>query len=459
MLQVDQFESIPFLDGIQGNILKSHGRHHTANLFIIGDDGKQDLVKAWIHSLVVGTNPIIRSGSEQIHNNLRWKAEKVDSGVFACLHISAAGYKYLFGDQKVEDFEDEAFKLGMAHAPLNDPPADFWEEGLQQPHFMLLLAHASDDKVRALVVEIQKSIMFFTKIASVEKGHAIFNNMGAGIEHFGYVDGISQPLFFDDEWERYRADNEITSDDDIKFDPRANHDLVLVPDPFFQDENAKGSYFVFRKLEQNVKGFKQAEEALAFQIGLEGEDEERAGAMLVGRFEGGTPVQESPTDSMVNQSVFNNFDFTRGDASKCPFHSHIRKTNPRSDLPAGEAAKRRMARRGIPFGHRNDDPDDGMIDNKPEGGVGLLFMSYQASIVNQFQFIQQSWANNPTFPNFNDADPDGLDLIIGQGGPKYPVTWGEPNFRPATFGQFVHMKGGEYFFSPSMRFLREIQEI
>jgi Dyp-type peroxidase family len=459
MLNVNEFQSIPFLDEIQGNILKSHGRHHTANLFIIGDPGKESLVKSWIHSLVEGPEPIIRSGAAQIAGNLNWKTKKKDGGFFASLHVSAAGYRYLFGENGADSFTDESFKNGMGQATLNDPPSELWEKGLQQPHFMLLLADTAEDKVRALVVEMQKSIMFFTKLASVEKGHAVFNNMGAGIEHFGYVDGISQPLFFEDEWDRFKADNQIAADTDIKFDPRAESELVLIQDPFINDEKALGSYFVFRKLEQNVKGFKQAEQALANQLGLVGEDSERAGAMLVGRFEDGSPVEVSETDGLPNNAVFNNFDYTSGDASRCPFHSHIRKTNPRSDLPPGDAAAKRMARRGIPFGQRNDDPDDGRIDNKPDGGVGLLFMSYQASIIGQFEFIQKMWANNPTFPSFDNGNPDGLDLIIGQGGSNYPVVWNSPAFRPATFGQFVHMKGGEYFFAPSIRFLKEIETL
>jgi Dyp-type peroxidase family len=460
MLNVKQYQSIPFLNEIQGNILKSHGRHHTANLFIKGDEGKQSQVKAWIKSLVASGTGIIRSGAQQIQSNLEWKTNKKGDEVFACLHISAAGYKYLFGDNSVSNFE-ESFKKGMAGASLNDPPQEQWEEGLVNPHFMLLIAHSSEDKVRALVVEIQKSIMFFTKIASVEKGHAIFNKLGAGIEHFGYVDGISQPLFFEDEWKRYEADNEINNAGEIIFDPRAEPTLVLVKDPFFEDANVLGSYFVFRKLEQNVRGFKLAEEELATHIGLVGDDRERAGAMIVGRFEDGSPIQAAKEEGMPNGAVFNNFDYPAGNAGRCPFHAHIRKTNPRSDLTEGDAANFRMARRGIPFGHRTDDPDDGHIDTKPEGGVGLLFMSYQASLSGQFEVIQKVWANDPDFRK----PGTGLDLIIGQGGHQYPVGWqedddeNEPPVVQATLGQFVHMRGGEYFFAPSMRFLREIDTI
>jgi hypothetical protein len=42
---------------------------------------------------------------------------------------------------------------------------------------------------------------------------------------------------------------------------------------------------VFRKLEQNVRRFKQVEEDPADALELTGDDRERAGAMIVGRFE------------------------------------------------------------------------------------------------------------------------------------------------------------------------------
>lgn len=233
------------------------------------------------------------------------------------------------------------------------------------------------------------------------------------------------------------------------------------------DPNALGSYFVFRKLEQNVRGFKEAEEALADQLGLMGNDEERAGAMLVGRFEDGTPVQLSKEDGLAHSALRNNFDYDVADASKCPYQAHIRKVNPRSGLKDGgmvEAKKHIMARRGITFGKRTDDPNGEDMGSKPESGVGLLFMSYQASISNQFEFVQKNWANNPLFPHSDPNNQDGIDPIIGQGTPRvagnYATEWGKPlTLTRASFSQFVHLKGGEYFFAPSMSFLKTIDTI
>lgn len=193
--------------------------------------------------------------------------------------------------------------------------------------------------------------------------------------------------------------------------------------------------------------------------------------MLVGRFEDGTPIQLSDEAGIIRSAVINNFDYNIDIPSKCPYHAHIRKSNPRSSMPVGfggvqQAKKHIMARRGIPFGSRQDEPNDGQLDNKPvlADGVGLLFMSYQASIINQFEFIQKNWVNNPGFPHLDPTVPDGLDPVIGQGVPReagaYAVKYGNPlTLARAGFDQFVHMKGGEYFFAPSMNFLKTVDTI
>ena len=466
------------LEGIQGNILKAHGRHHTANIFINCDSGKQEKAKAWLKSLVNDENSLVRSAYDQLRNNVLWKEKCVDSGLFACIHISAIGYTYLFGNDAKADAFEKTFLDGMQKADLGDPEHEDWEVGLRAAnHFMLLVGHAEPDKLAEVVERIQQETDVFGSITTIEEGLAQFNKAKAGIEHFGYVDGVSQPLFFADEWETYKTDNNIGSDEDIKFDPRADKGIVLLKDPFGQgDDNALGSYFVFRKLEQNVKGFKLAESQLADRLELAEGDDERAGAMLVGRFEDGTPVQLDFREGLINNSVLNNFAYDPADASKCPYHAHIRKVNPRFDPVKKEDVQvninHMMARRGIPFGTRTDEPNDGHIYNKPEKDVGLLFMSYQKSITNQFEFIQKNWANSPNQPTIDPDDTDGpnaevvgIDPVIGQikGGQnrisigEFAKTWRDPeSMKEASFEQFVTMKGGGYFFAPSMSFLENL---
>ena len=96
----------------------------------------------------------------------------------------------------------------------------------------------------------------------------------------------------------------------------------------------------------------------------------------------------------------------------------------------------------------------------PTGGLGLLFMAYNADIGRQFHFTQTAWANNPGFP-IQPGGPHGQDPVIGQNAPgdqKWPLEWDNPaaGIKPFGFQDFVKMKGGEYFFAPSLTFFKNL---
>jgi deferrochelatase/peroxidase EfeB len=157
--------------------------------------------------------------------------------------------------------------------------------------------------------------------------------------------------------------------------------------------------------------------------------------------------------------VANDFDYSAdANGGKCPFHAHIRKSNPRGSSPGGLAFDKsvQMARRGITYGARLQDPDTKELVDQPNDGVGLLFMSYQASIEQQFHFMQTAWVNNENFPKANI----GVDPIIGQRGAlgqHWPPTYGsDAGAIQKLFSGFVTLKGGEYFFAPSIAGLRKL---
>jgi hypothetical protein len=113
----------------------------------------------------------------------------------------------------------------------------------------------------------------------------------------------------------------------------------------------------------------------------------------------------------------------------------------------------RIVRRGINYGH--------LPSEKPEKDAGLLFMCFQADLENQFNLMQNKWANNRNFVKAKT----GTDVVIGvekrdeQGKEvketyKWPTKWGESEQTEVDFTHWVTMKGGEYFFAPSMSFLK-----
>jgi deferrochelatase/peroxidase EfeB len=212
-----------------------------------------------------------------------------------------------------------------------------------------------------------------------------------------------------------------------------------VKDPHSHLPTACGTYWVFRKLEQNVAGFK-AQEILLDKKGLELGD---PGAMAIGRFEDGTPLALRKKESELREPEN---DFTYGgdpEGNKCPVFGHIRIVNPRreSDKP------HRIARRGITYGDPTPPSEAG--SELPERGVGLLFQCCQADIANQFEYLQRL---------ANDHD----DPLVGQPDSKHrlqlPKVYGKSEKRvPFEFKRFVTLKGGEYFFIPSISFLEDLR--
>jgi deferrochelatase/peroxidase EfeB len=214
---------------------------------------------------------------------------------------------------------------------------------------------------------------------------------------------------------------------------------------------------VFRKLEQNVRAFKEYEQQFAQALGLTGKDVKRAGALVMGRFEDGTPVVLKCTPGGYT-SAPNNFNYDKDlDGARCPLQAHIRKVNPRKEgVP-------RIVRRGITYGNREKEPQDNpSLEELPSEGVGLLFMCYQKSISQQFEVLQYLYANDRRFPE--EQEP-GIDPIIGQPGAngvgelKWPVHWNDPRdqHKRFDFHSFVTLKGGEYFFAPSIHFLKNLK--
>lgn len=460
------------LEGVQGNILKGHGRPYTANVFIRCYqptaepdpdwlNSRRGAAKTWLNSLVHPERGVVRSAYAQWQSNILWRDQGVDAGLFAAINISATGYRYLFGDGAQDRFGEGAFWDGMKlrQSVLKDSLSDEWETGLQaNNHFMLLLAHSDLNALKVARAAILQMVQSFAEVTTVECGNVLWNKAGQVIEHFGYVDGISDPVFFEADWSTYKANNDLPADADdvadprLKFDPRRGSELVLAPDPFVDgNDNARGSYLVFRKLEQNVRVFKQAEQQLAQNLGLPDADRKRAGASLIGRFEDGTPVMLSEQNGLINSHVLNNFAYGFANDSRCPYNAHIRKVNSRES----NRQKHAIVRRGMPYGIRTDDPNDDDLATKPETRVGLLFMAYQRDIGKQFEVIQRDWVNNNHFPN---GVSSGTDPIIGQGNVvagNVTAVWGDwDSRRQIALASFVTMKGGEYFFAPSMAFLR-----
>jgi Dyp-type peroxidase family len=440
------------LEDLQGNILKGHGRDYNVDLFLQFKPNQTKSAKQWIQSFAQN---YLKSAKKQSDEAVRYRQEKISGGLFANFFLSRRGYEYL----EIEPFQipsDNPFRQGMKNnnirVSLGDPEVNKWENGFQgQIHALLLMA---DDDIIALLQAVNKMMQQLRQVADIihrEDGFILRNKAGQIIEHFGFVDGVSQPLFL----KRDIISARIKDCGFNKWDSRASLDIILVKDPNGKTEDSYGSYLVYRKLEQNVKAFRKDQEELAKTLKMK---DDLAGALIIGRFYDGTPVTLSdiPTYS-TNPS--NNFNYDSDNAAtKCPFHAHIRKMNPRgdtgkiesspgSDDASGVERKHPIARRSVSYGNNNP-------TEEPETDSGLLFLCFQSNIENQFNFMQTRWANSKNFVQVNV----GPDPLIGQppGTQKWPTNWGQPETVAYGFKLWVNMKGGEYFFTPSISFLKNI---
>ncbi|MFB4265590.1 Dyp-type peroxidase [Nonomuraea sp. GTA35] len=431
------------LDNLQPNILRAHVREQLSVLFVRFNDVAEG--RAFLRWVATTKMKSARKHMQEVRD---FAAGRHRGTPYVGIGISKAGYRDLgHSVEDVRKFGDPVFRDGMKRrvAEVNDPAVEEWERAYQREiHAVILIGDAEAEPVERLREEILGELPESARLLGEERGQGMRNPAGDGIEHFGYVDGRSQPLFLKDEVDREPKEH---------WDPAFPLSNVLVPDPFAPNPvRHHGSYLVFRKLEQNVRAFKEIERDLADDLGLSGVDRERAGAMLVGRFKDGTPLTLKPKPG--GGPVANDFTFDGDDGSKCPFAGHVRKTNPRS---FGREVL--MARRGQTYGERTDEPwDDSPPENRPSGEVGLLFMAFNSSLLDQFEFTQQSWANNPNF----EVEATGHDPVIGQGERDikvtFPKAWGKPEMSvpQAQVAQTVTMKGGEYFFAPSLAYLRNL---
>ena len=443
------------LNDLQAIILKHHGRDFAFHLFLTIKSGKSTEARNWIADFA--TSKVTSTAKQLIDSKIK-KVNDIDGGTVYTFSLTSSGYNKL-GIQTTLKPDNQAFQDGMKQRSnmLADNPTD-WENEFQNQIDILIIVGNSDEGIANerkdnLISQLNSNF----DIIKVQKGQVLKNEHGVGIEYFGYADGISQPIFFEKEVNE-QSSHTIWKDE-------AKLKLALVKDKGGKFQDSYGSYFVFRKLEQNVKAFKEAEEKLPKvkhinNKGVKEINEELAGAMIVGRFEDGTEVINSSEERGITspKDLKNDFDYSNdSDASKCPFHSHIRITNPRADVGADFAKSVRLVRRGIPFNEIGRIGTEG----EPISGVGLLFMCYQSSIEQQFEFIQSSWANHGDI----GGHMVGQDGIIGQGENNFqkqlPEQWGvNANLNNCDFSNpksgFVTMKGGEYFYTPSISFLKSL---
>lgn len=538
------------VEQIQGNILPGFLKDHETLLFL-RIDGVPDC-KRWLITLV----PLIATADEvltfnRLFKRIRSRRGRPSHAVKATWVNIAFSYLALErltnggeGDLEQNDFTDQAFKDGLADrsAILGDPATgegsrDRWLIGGPGNEADIVIIVQSDDPegLHDQVREIEEGIFGFrgadgtvapSGVRVIFKQHgAILPGALSGHEHFGFLDGLSQP----------GIRGYVSSDPTDVLTPRQNprdsnqgkpgQDLLwpgefvfgyeyqdpekAVAEPSDGDTQTaahrgrlaeagpawaqNGSFMVFRRLYQDVAGFHRFLHAAGRRLGR---DPRFIGAKIVGRWPSGAPLLRAAAaddpELGNNDCANNDFEFFHSAPSPapagdgqcpaseqfapspadplnllCPAFAHIRKAYPRDDItPAGAGGEtaeetrdlseqdtqtHRLLRRGLPYGEASlSTPEAPFADAADRG---LLFVCYQTSIENQFEFVTRNRINNPNFRN----PRVGFDLLIGQNGAAdrtrtAALALEGPNQEEilAAPEDWVIPTGGGYFFAPSL---------
>jgi Dyp-type peroxidase family len=408
--------------------------------------------------------------------------------------------------------------LGDPVEPGNEGTPAKWKVGGPENELDALIVVAGDTRpvvdtrTAEISTMIEKSGM---KIVYRENGDV--RDDLPGHEQFGFDDGISQPGI------RGRASEEIgdfVTPRHISENENPAHSLfgypgqdlvwpgVLVlghpatgpdplipgtPSPAIPTWSHNGSYLVFRRLRQDVGLFWRTMQSEAKRLsalpGFTGMTDEELASRIVGRWPSGAPVNRVPgkdDPQLGDERLANNhfrFDsdahafaltppfvdkFPQSTADpagiKCPWAAHIRKVNTRdsaSDTGGRDSTYiRRLLRIGVAFGKPLKDRYAETKDDPEKGQRGLLFLSIQASIEDQFEFLVARWMGDPSRPKM----PGGHDILVGQNDAsgedreRRCVLFGAgvQQATVATNAQWIIPTGGGYFFVPSLTSLRDV---
>jgi hypothetical protein len=256
---------------------------------------------------------------------------------------------------------------------------------------------------------------------------------GRPVEHFGFVDGITNPQFLDQRGPDHVPAGEFVLGHEGQFGNEVMRlsypGMSRGPDGIGHD----GSFVALRVMRQDVEGFERFL-ATADRHGLDGDT---LAALLCGRRRDGVLLGATPDDPEPDFRL-------DPDGAACPIGSHVRRANPRAGLVVSQDHHaRRLIRRGKPYTSLAGQPEQ-----------GLLGYFVCASLAAQYEAMLNDWmhggVHHPSITGTNDPlvglQPPGG----GRFGFLHPRT-GAP--ATVTVPQFVFTRGALYLFLPSRRAL------
>lgn len=302
------------------------------------------------------------------------------------------------------------------------------------------------------------------------------------IEHFGFVDGVSQPVVRG----TARANTgvapmHLVAAGEFLFGYRDEHGFYPVspavrasldrtgvlpalrfrygPDGIsatLNDFGRNGSFLVVRQFQQHVEEFDNycalASKRLSNELGGDPAiTQQWVAAKMMGRWQDGSSLVRNP-EGKKDRPADNSFSYGAEDPQghRCPFGSHIRRANPRDSLGDDHENQIRIGKRHriLRVGRTYEKP----AKRSEKGEKGLLFMCLNADIERQYEFMQQTWVSAGSFHGLTDEKDPTIGAHDGKG--RFSIPSWEGGMVLDGMPRFVTTRGGGYFFMPSRSALR-----
>ncbi|MCB0211995.1 MAG: Dyp-type peroxidase [Anaerolineae bacterium] len=421
VLQKQAVVKPPVLDKktLQGNILKGHGRPFASHILVRFNLRFPNTARAWLKNFAKKkvTSAYEQELTAQIRKSKSDMDRSVQETLFAMVLLSAEGYRVLDLEKYMPTDKNALFVDGMGSRweALGDPPPQARNSPYDHPiHAMLILAHADYETLKVEERAILQQLRRFCSIVHVEEGKRLVRRFLKGTNGTNGNTAIVQQssglteekpveyFGFADGVSQTPAPAQTNGHYEIASSINGNSSEL---DPFnhalLQETgmDTYGSFCVFRKLEQNISLFR--EQVTHLVKTKQFTEEDSAGASIIGQYPNGTTAKVPKENT------------------------HVRKMQ---NLAANSP---QIVRRGMPY----NDADrylytaSGETPPLSEQGAGLLFISFQADL-DSFERLQRG-AIDKTAP--------GADALLGR---EHAL---------------VTLKGGEYFFAPSLSFLNQLE--
>jgi Dyp-type peroxidase family len=386
-----------------------------------------------------------------------WKA----SNAWLAVAISYAGLQALAVPEDSLQSFPEAFRAGMAARArelrdqgINDPKN--WELpfGTGQVHIGLSAFSDSAEKWQQVVAVAREQYETLSGVTVLQTQD--FGQQPDDLNPLGYKDGIDQPPIegigvapLPGQGQPIKAGEFI-----LGYPGEAGVPLQM-PQPVILGRN--GTYVGLRKYQSRVGAFNRFLHA----NGQTEEQRELLAAKLVGRWRSGAPLTLAPDadDATLGADPRRNNDFGYANdphGRQVPLGSHIRRMNPRDTELARltDVKLHRIIRRGTTYGPPYDPNAVSMEADEVPRGAYFLFISAKAMAT--MEFLQGEWVNDGNFVRLGDE----RDPIIGLQKESGTFTIPQEPVRRRIHGieTFNVLRGGEYFFMPSLSALRWLGE-